>query len=47
MTSNRLHNIITFIDFKSKRENENIKKIILLPNGRIMIDATRFAWKGD
>jgi len=41
---------MTFIDpsQKDKIETlENGKRIILLPNGKTMIDATRFAWERD
>lgn len=50
MASNRSHNRMTFIDstWKDKVEfDENGKKTILLPNGDIKIDATRFAWDRD
>lgn len=50
MAANRSHNRMTFID-PSQRDkieiNENGKKTILLPNGDIKIDATRFAWDRD
>ena len=50
MGANRSHNRMTFIDpsQKDKIETlENGKRIILLPNGNTMIDATRFAWERD
>lgn len=50
MASNRSHNRMTFIDpaWKDKVEvDEKGKKTILLPNGDIKIDATRFAWDRD
>lgn len=50
MASNRTHNRMTFID-PSQRDKIKIndvgKKIIILPNGDIKIDATRFAWDRD
>lgn len=50
MAANRSHNRMTYID-PSQRDkveiNENGKKTILLPNGDIKIDATRFAWDRD
>lgn len=50
MAANRSHNRMTFID-PSQRDkveiDENGKKTILLPNGDIKIDATRFAWDKD
>lgn len=50
MAGNRSHNRMTFID-PSKRDeikvDENGKKTIVLPNGDIKIDATRFSWDRD
>lgn len=50
MATNRSHNRMTFID-PSQRDkveiNENGRKTILLPNGDIKVDATRFAWDRD
>lgn len=50
MASNRSHNRMTFIDavHKDKIEvDEKGKKTIMLPNGEVKIDATRFAWDRD
>lgn len=50
MAGNRSHNRMTYIDpvHRDKVEtDENGKKTILLPNGDIKIDATRFAWDRD
>lgn len=50
MASNRSHNRMTFIDPVQRNKvvtDEIGKKIILLPNGKTMIDATRFAWERD
>lgn len=50
MATNRSHNRMTFIDPTQRDkvvEDENGKKIILLPNGDVKIDATRFAWDRD
>ena len=50
MAGNRSHNRMTFIDPTKKdqvRENEFGKKTIILPDGKEMIDATRFAWDRD
>lgn len=50
MAGNRSHNRMTFIDAAQKEKvkvNENGKKTIVLPNGDIKIDATRFAWDRD
>lgn len=50
MASNRSHNRLTFIDPAQRdkiKTDENGKKTILLPNGKTMIDATRFAWERD
>lgn len=50
MAANRSHNRMTFIDSAQRNKikiDENGKKTILLPNGDIKIDATRFAWDKD
>ena len=50
MAANRSHNRMTFIDPAQRDKvevNENGKKTILLPNGDVKIDATRFAWDRD
>lgn len=50
MAANRSHNRMTFIDPAQRDKveiDENGKKTILLPNGDIKIDATRFAWDRD
>lgn len=50
MASNRSHNRMTFIDATKKDKIEvdkNGKRTIILPNGDIKIDATRFAWDRD
>ena len=50
MAGNRSHNRMTFIDPAQRNkvvEDENGKKIIILPDGQIKIDATRFAWDRD
>ena len=50
MAGNRSHNRMTFIDHVQKDKVqvlENGKKIIVLPNGDVKIDATRFAWDRD
>lgn len=50
MASNRSHNRMTFIDAAQKDKvqiDENGKKTIILPNGDVKIDATRFAWDRD
>ena len=50
MAGNRSHNRMTFIDAAQKEKvkvDENGKKTIVLPNGDIKIDATRFAWDRD
>lgn len=50
MAANRSHNRMTFIDSVQKQKmeiDENGKKTILLPNGDVKIDATRFAWDRD
>ena len=46
---NRSHNRMTYIDPIQKEKIKSIgeKKIITLPNGIEMIDATRFAWDRD
>lgn len=50
MASNRSHNRMTFIDpaQRDKVQTDNFgKKTIVLPDGNIKIDATRFAWDRD
>lgn len=50
MAGNRSHNRMTFIDPVQRekvRVDENGKKTIVLPNGEVKIDATRFAWERD
>lgn len=50
MAGNRSHNRMTYIDPAQKDKvvmDENGKKTIILPDGREMIDATRFAWDRD
>ena len=50
MAGNRSHNRMTFIDSIQKDKvviDDKGKKTILLPNGKTMIDATRFAWDRD
>ena len=50
MAGNRSHNRMTFIDTAQKenvKTNEYGKKTIILPNGEVKIDATRFAWDRD
>ncbi len=50
MAGNRSHNRMTFIDPAQRDkvvEDENGKKTIVLPNGDVKIDATRFAWDRD
>lgn len=50
MAANRSHNRMTFIDPIQRDkvvEDENGKKTILLPNGDVKIDSTRFAWDRD
>lgn len=50
MAGNRSHNRMTFIDAVQKEKvetDENGKKTIVLPNGEVKIDATRFAWDRD
>ena len=50
MAANRSHNRMTFIDPSQKdkiKQLENGKRIIVLPNGKEMIDATKFAWERD
>lgn len=50
MGGNRSHNRMTFIDAAQRDKvqiDENGKKIIVLPNGDVKIDATRFAWDRD
>ena len=50
MAANRSHNRMTFIDAAQRdkvQTDENGKKTILLPNGEVKIDATRFAWDRD
>ena len=47
MAGNRSHNRMTYIDPAQRdkiQEDENGKKTILLPNGKKMVDATRYAW---
>ena len=50
LAGNRSHNRMTYIDPIQRdkiKTDENGKKIITLPNGLEMIDATRFAWDRD
>lgn len=50
MAANRSHNRMTFIDPAQRGKveiDENGKKTIVLPNGDVKIDATRFAWDRD
>lgn len=50
MAGNRSHNRMTFIDVAQRDKvitDENGKKTIMLPNGDIKVDATRFAWDRD
>ena len=50
MAGNRSHNRMTFIDPVQREKvmtDENGKKTIVLPNGNIKVDATRFAWERD
>lgn len=50
MAANRSHNRMTFIDSAQRDKvevDENGKRTILLPNGDMKIDATRFAWDRD
>ena len=50
MGSNRSHNRMTYIDPAQRDKvkiDENGKKTIILPNGDIKIDSTRFAWDRD
>jgi hypothetical protein len=50
MGSNRSHNRMTFIDPVQKDKiqiDEKGKKTILLPNGDVKIDATRYTWDRD
>lgn len=50
MAGNRSHNRMTFIDSAQRdkvQADENGKKMVVLPNGTTMIDATRFAWDRD
>lgn len=47
MAGNRTHNRMTYIDPTQRDKvkiDENGKKTILLPNGRTMVDSTRYAW---
>ena len=46
MAGNRSHNRMTYIDpqQRDKIQEENGKKTIVLPNGKTMVDATRYAW---
>ncbi len=50
LLSNRSHNRMTFID-KEKRDlvrtYDNDKKMIVLPNGKEIVDASRYAWDRD
>lgn len=50
LLSNRSHNRMTFID-KEKRSlvktYDNGKKTIVLPNGKEMVDSSRYAWDRD
>lgn len=50
MAANRSHNRMTFIDPAQRDKveiDENGKKTIVLPDGQVKIDATRFAWNRD
>lgn len=50
MAANRSHNRMTLIDSTWRDKvniEENGKKTIVLPNGDVKIDATRFAWDRD
>ena len=50
LLSNRSHNRMTFIDKDKKdliKTDDNGKKTIILPNGKEMIDASRYAWDRD
>ena len=50
MSGNRSHNRMTFIDSSQKDKvmvDEKGKKTLILPDGTIKIDATRFAWDRD
>ena len=47
MAGNRSHNRMTYVDPAQRdkiQEDENGKKTIILPNGKTMVDATRYAW---
>ena len=47
MAGNRSHNRMTYIDPVHRDKvstNENNKKTIVLPNGKVMTDSTRYAW---
>ena len=47
MAGNRSHNRMTYIDPAQRNKvvtDENNKKTITLPNGKTMIDSTRYAW---
>lgn len=50
LAGNRSHNRMTFIDSTQKEKviiDEKGKKTIVLPDGSVKIDATRFAWDRD
>ena len=50
MSGNRSHNRMTFIDPAQREKvllDEKGKKTIVLPDGSVKIDATRFAWDRD
>lgn len=50
LLSNRSNNRMTFIDADKKSlvfTGKNSEKLITLPNGKTMIDATRYAWDRD
>ena len=49
LLSNRSHNRMTFIDSNQKEKiiTNGKQKTIILPNGKEMIDSTRYAWDRD
>lgn len=50
LLSNRSNNRMTFIDADKKKlvfTGKNGEKLITLPNGKTMVDATRYAWDRD